>query len=522
MFHFPSTKNVLFVHVFLVFASISAFGSCTKLGTEPAQHSKDFVEEQCWFQSEKYWPKSICGQMFVSENPLQLNSPRISFPVIRFEARNPDKEKHPVLIAGGGGPGNPLGLGEQDISHWSWKNYFRMSVGSGRDLILIDNRGVGLSLPRLACPEVKEEFISLLGNRVSNKIRLSQTKQAFKQCRHRLLKEGIDPSQYNNVTAAHDIEALRKGLRIKKWNLYGVSYGTRIALSVLRKYPETVHAVLLDSVYPPEIRYLVDSPKDNEASLNKIIKTCEESENCRNILPEFRVKLIKLIGNLKAKPITLSMTDPRNYSPLKVILDDQMLIETIFSAGYVKANIERVPLVVRSLWEGNLDLIGAMVRELIVVGNTIHSLDIGAYASYSCHGENPFNTLLDALGEAKKYPIQKSMNMPWIQEEKSMCEAWDVQPGSIVETLPVVSNVPALLYAGEFDFITPSRWAEEARRHLSHSYIKIWPGIGHHSLSALNCSDRVAQIFFDNPYESPFTDSCIANANNIHLTFQKY
>ena len=74
---------------------------------------------------------------------------------------------------------------------------------------------------------------------------------AGQACHDRLVQHGVDLSAYNSAATAADIEDLRVVLGYSKWNLYGGSYGSRIALTVMRDFPQGVRSVILDSAIPP-------------------------------------------------------------------------------------------------------------------------------------------------------------------------------------------------------------------------------------------------------------------------------
>jgi pimeloyl-ACP methyl ester carboxylesterase len=76
--------------------------------------------------------------------------------------------------------------------------------------------------------------------------------EAMLRCRDRLIQEGIDLSAYNSAASAADVNDLRIALGYDQVNLYGVSYGSRLALTVMRDYPGILRSVILDSTYPPE------------------------------------------------------------------------------------------------------------------------------------------------------------------------------------------------------------------------------------------------------------------------------
>ena len=79
--------------------------------------------------------------------------------------------------------------------------------------------------------------------------------EAAGRCRQRLVDEGIDLSAYNSLQNAADIQSLRLALGYEQINLYGVSYGTLLALHTLRFYPQGLRSVILDAVVSPQINF---------------------------------------------------------------------------------------------------------------------------------------------------------------------------------------------------------------------------------------------------------------------------
>ncbi len=110
------------------------------------------------------------------------------------------------------------------------------ALGS-RDLLVFDQRGTGSSGP-LACPalESSAEVFGAIG-------------QAFERC---ALQIGAARGSYTTQESVADIEAIRQATGYEKLVLFGVSYGTKVALEYAERYPQNVEALVLDSVVPPE------------------------------------------------------------------------------------------------------------------------------------------------------------------------------------------------------------------------------------------------------------------------------
>jgi pimeloyl-ACP methyl ester carboxylesterase len=473
---------------------------------------------KCWFERKTDWPSASCGVLIVPQNRARPSGVKVALPFIIFKALEPSKNSAPVLVAGGGGPGSPLGVGPEEpegIGDWLWNRHYHMSVNSGRELILLDNRGVGSSRPRLDCPEVESRTVTLLSKTTTNEEYVSQIADAYAACRRRLVAQGIELSAYNNLAAARDIEDLRLVLGIEQLNVHGISYGTRVAMAYAREYPQSTRALVLDGLDPPHINYYEVFPEENYRSIKHVFELCREDFSCRNRFGEdLYQRFVSFLERLEDKPIALELSDPRTLQPTRVWLTPEILVSTLFSASSDERKIGQIPLAVATLLNGSLDYITNLVREEYVKAVTENS-DEGAYASYSCHDEVPFNDLEAALDSAAQYPIQRYMNPLAIELDRAMCKVWDVQKGGRVERLPLRSDVPTLIFSGVYDPLTPPAWARSAATYLPNVWVKDWDGIAHDVLSVSVCADWVADRFLAEPHKDPFVFECVDATNPI-------
>ncbi len=115
----------------------------------------------------------------------------------------------------------------------------------------MDQRGVADTQPELTCPEIDEFNTEAVGLPYDSPDQPRAARGGDKECHDRLVGQGIDLSAYNTSENSADFADLRKALKIKQWNVYGLSYGTDLALSLMRDHPEGIRSVIIDSVVPP-------------------------------------------------------------------------------------------------------------------------------------------------------------------------------------------------------------------------------------------------------------------------------
>ncbi len=99
------------------------------------------------------------------------------------------------------------------------------------------------------------------------------------------MQEGTDLAAYNSLENAADIEALRTALGYDQINLYGVSYGTLLALHALRLYPGALRSVILDGVVPPQINFLTEAPRAHDRSLHRAVPRLRGGSGLPGSLP---------------------------------------------------------------------------------------------------------------------------------------------------------------------------------------------------------------------------------------------
>lgn len=240
---------------------------------QPGFHARD-----CWF-GKTVTGAARCGFLVVRENRQMPESRTIRLPVVIFEAEKQADRKEPILYLTGG-PGGSAYLGNQrQIDSW-WAE--RRFLPPGHDFIVMAQRGTGLQELDIDCPELRGIEIALearpQGEAPPDSRKLSIA--AAQACAQRLVEEGVDLTAYNSRESAADIAELRRTLGIEEWTLYGVSYGTRLALSTLRYHPEGIRAVILDSVFPPEASWALGAASDFRQALEKDFTDCAEDPGC--------------------------------------------------------------------------------------------------------------------------------------------------------------------------------------------------------------------------------------------------
>ena len=468
------------------------------------------------------WPETVCGTLVVPENYDNAQSRRIKLPFIILKANRPRFNSFPLVIAGGGGPGGPLGITATDHNSFDssiWGSWYSSSINAGRDLILIDNRGVGSSVPRLDCIEIEDAAMALLDKKLDRDEVKKQIRQAYADCKQRLVDQGIDLSQYHVINAAKDLEQLRVGLGIDKFNLYGASYGSRVALEFERLYPDSVRALILDSIFPQSIKTYENEPRRNYEAIMRVIDRCNRDKRChRQFGTDLDRKLTDYLARLDESPLRITVVNPVDNKPVSVKVTPQMFFLSLYMALYDADLIRHIPSYLSAIFAGSRYHLSELIREYYITEISIDSIDEGAYASYSCFDEIPFVDFTAARKELKKYPFQHYSNELVFDHMEVMCEVWNVPPAAADFRKPYRIKTPLLIYSGELDPVTPAELARPVIDNARRWWAAVWPDISHSVMSYSECADSTAAVFLSDPESDPFILGCakVVNRSLFH------
>jgi pimeloyl-ACP methyl ester carboxylesterase len=235
--------------------------------------------------------------------PATLNLHVTIAPALRQAAR-PD----PLFVLAGG-PGE-AGSDVLPLLSTAFKR-----VRATRDIVFIDQRGTGLS-GKLECPSDADEDAQLTD---------LEADAALRRC---IAASKADFAAYTTAAAARDIEAVRRALGYEKINLWGGSYGTRLAQAYARAYPAGVRTLLLDAVAAPG-QVIPAGGRDAQAALDQLFAQCAKDAACARAYPNLRGEFDALVAKLDAAPLKLNLPDPRTARQVDVTMTSARLLDTV-------------------------------------------------------------------------------------------------------------------------------------------------------------------------------------------------
>lgn len=448
-----------------------------------------------------------CGMLIVPENRTVNNGKTIKIAVAIIRSVNPSKAPEPIIYLEGGPGASSL----KTIS-LQYDTVFK-PFADQYDVILFDQRGIGLSEPALECPEVVDYNLSTLDVQTSVGDFVTGYTGAMETCGERLASSGIDLSAYNSTENAADVNDLRTVLGYDKVNLYGTSYGTKLALTVMRDHPEGVRSVILDSVYPPQVSIL-DSAKTAERSLNELFTSCAADTECNTAYPELEKVFYDLVNQLNAEPVHIQIPDTSTGQILDGVIDGDSFVGLVFQALYVADFIPMLPMQIYNVKNGEYGILTTLATLQVLQFNFI---SIGMNNAVQCKEEYPFDnaqsikTILQNTRPELRGFARRSMIEPAALD---VCAAWKEGEVDPVDNKPVYSDIPTLVLSGQFDPITPPDYGRLAASTLSHGYFFEFSGVGHGVIISDDCAYSMARAFLSDPNTTPDA-ACMAQRSAI-------
>lgn len=429
---------------------------------------------------------------------------KLDLPIVVISTPKDRRHDDPVIYLSGG-PGDGDWLDAQRIGYW-WGFLADSPWLRHRDFILFDQRGVGLTEPRADCPELAALNVSGLTFGNDHQKAAAASRAAAAACLTRLQREGHDVAAYTTEASAEDLHNIFQALHLPRWNVYGLSYGTRLALTYMRLHPEDIRTTILDSVYPPQVHFLEDDAWRTERSFQLLFAACDQDQACHRWYPDLSKRLQALVDRLNTTPLIEHRLNPDDGAELTFPITGETLLTHLFFNLYNRDDIQRIPQII-DIFDRNLKRLIAKEIDLLIeelddrpdwgdaMATTIDCLeDVPFNDSDKIRANYRASTLLRSFADADPAPL---------------CQVWVKQLPVTAMNQPVTSDLPSLILTGINDPVTPPSYAQLAASHLSHSFYVEFPSTGHDVLGNNPCANLLAEAFLDQPEKAPKA-SCLS------------
>ena len=430
--------------------------------------------EDCRISAGPGYPgiKARFGTMIRPENPVDPGSPEIAIRVAVVPALNLNPENDPIVpIAGGPGQGT--------VEFYSSYAGAFEPVRRNRDILLVDQRGTGES-SRMDCP-IDDDALLFEGE-----FSLDDTIRFIEECLETLPH---DPRYFSTSVAVTDLEAIREALGYSALNLYGVSYGTRVAQHFARRYPDATRTVVIDGVVPPQIALGPEIATESQKAVDRILARCVEDAACNERFPDIEATFVAIVARLREASLEVSVPHPNTGRAEVVKFGEAELAGAVRLLAYSPTTIALLPLFVHEAGQGNwVPLASQYMMTAIAMSD---ALALGMHNAVMCTEDMPFleRTTIDVDGIAASY-----MGTFQLDALEAICTTWPRGPIDAEFKVPLATDIPFLLLSGDADPITPPRYAEMAAVDLTNATHLIGKHQGHGQLGVGCMRNLVAEF----------------------------
>ncbi|WP_119290240.1 alpha/beta fold hydrolase [Azohydromonas sediminis] len=412
-----------------------------------------------------------CGRLARPLDPARPDGPSIELHVAVLPALARHPRPDPVLFLAGG-------PGQSAIELAGHVQRLLGPLGRRRDLVLVDQRGTGRSAP-LACSRGPGELAGV----DAQVAHLLACRDALAQRPELGGPDGL--RHFTTPRAAEDLDAVRRALGAGQVNLVAVSYGTRVALEVMRRFPQTVRRAVLDGVAPPDMALPHASALDAQAALDALFDACAADTACQTRHPALRAQWQRALARL---PATVTLADARTGAPTPTWLTPDAALAALRLALYSPLLASALPFAIDEAAQGRWQpLLG--LGQALSAGARQPVVAAGAHFGVVCAEDAPRAAALP--------PPATALGASVARLYERVCAAWprgDLPAG--FDTL-APAPAPVLLLSGGLDPVTPPRHGERVREALGpQARHAVVPNAGHGVL-ALPCVRDAAQRFVD-------------------------
>lgn len=429
-----------------------------------------------------------CGTYEVFENRTARKGRKIPLRVVVLPALGPDRKPDAITVFSGG-------PGESSVEWGVGLSQTLAPLRRHRDFLLVDMRGTGGSAP-LNCPEMLDAQAFLDSFTPAGPARA---------CAERLRKTA-DLTQYTTGNAVDDADEVRAALGYPQVDLIGGSYGTRAVLVYLRRHPDKARAAILHGLVPTHDRSPLFFARGTQAALDGRAAECAADPACARAFPRFKEEVAEVLARAEREPVRVQLTDPKTGKPSEIRLSRGGVAQTVRSMLYSPSQAAELPLRVHLAAQGDWK---PLAETAVSYAQGLSSdISLGYFLSVTCAEDVPF--IRDA--EIPAAVAGTFLGDFRIRNQRAACAGWPAAKVPESFLAPVVSDVPAVIIAGERDPATPPSDGEEASRTLHHSRFVVVPGGGHglDGLKGQECVDALWMKTIEDGSVDRLDTSCVA------------
>ena len=497
-------KRMTRIGVAAAVATLLVVAGIARLADRPAPVADPpvggYAEAPCWFDVDLD-RTVVCGAFVIPENWDVDGSRTQRLSIVTFKAARGSGAAAPILFLNGG-PGDRVRT-RTDNEVRDWADWLKRETWTHeRDFIVLAQRGTNWTDANLACAELGDPrlYAGVSEQPGAETDWRTDTKRAYEACRDGLVAAGHDLAAYSTYQGAKDVAGLRHAIGVDGWVLYGVSYGTRLALTVMRDHPRGIDAAVLDSVWPPEVGVGANDSAAFMATLTKIAEACRADAVCNGRYPDVVGAFVSSIERLRRAPVEISVPGTGGAKSLYVLYHPTLFVDTLYFAMYWWDTVKTIPKAVDGFARSDFDAFVGLARDYID-DPQYEAFAHGTATAINCNDNLAVDAAVDWDAQVAAYPFLRE----WIEDfnDDTFCDDWALDVARRGTAAPTVSDIPTLLLAGGLDVATPAEYARMTAARLSASHLFVFPATSHDVIDSHQCASDLVAAFLADPAPRP-------------------
>ncbi len=438
-------------HKYLPFFAIFLFiFSCSKLAV--ASENKTYPnEKEILFENDGQSVKAFEGSIQVLENRADPKSRLIPLKYVRFPATD-NKNASPIIYLAGG----PGGSGISTAQYPGFRFPLFMALREFGDVIALDQRGTGKS--KIA-PKCTSNKTMPLAEEINEAQITKLYRDAAKDCVVFWKKQGVDVLGYTSIQSALDIDELRQHLNAEKVTLWGISYGSHLALTSLKVMSGKIDKIIIASA--EGLNQTVKLPMRTDAYFARLQSAINQQPKAAKAYPDIKALMHRVHSQLKNKPIMLKI--PQKDGSQIDFLFQHFHMQGMASAMIAdpQRGVSRLLGMYQALDQGITEFLPQIVQRAGFANKQI-SFDVMSFGMDIASGMTAKREKL-IIEQAKSSLLGSVLNFPMPQLNRAVV---GLDLGDEFRSFPR-SDVPTLLLTGTLDGRTYIEAQKEATQGLT-------------------------------------------------------
>lgn len=456
-----------------------------------------------------------CGYVVVPQSRAREEG-EVRLAYMRLNARTPSDAAPLFMLAGGPGKALTADPGSLEL----FQPALLGPILEARDVVLMEQRGTLRSRPHLDCQGFWTAERDIVEQGLDEELGRALLEERLSACVARHAASGVDLAAYNNLENAADVNEVRAALGYERIVFYGASYGTELGQHVMRDYPDSLEAVVLDGTASlSSTDWSGRQAQYAQWGIDNLTHLCTKDAACAEHydIPALLDAVLALFAD---GPIPATYTPPDRPGPsFNLELTEESFAGYVHSLQLSKYSVQIFPALLNAYAnEGRERLAADMAAQVgaqLLADPAAQDAEMSMlmHAAMICSDDPPRS--LDNLETegADRYERLFARNSAALYVE--LCRILD-QP-----QLPdradelATADVPTLVLSGGLDVQTPYFVSQEVGDSLPRATHVIFPAGFHVQVANINlCAIAIMRSFVLDP-DAPLDLSCVAETQPL-------